>query len=168
MKKHPLQCPECNDFKKLEISWVRYKQETEKELDIDIPFLICPNCGHKKSFKQKEYYDEISEAYFKDMPNGEKSSITFGYENKKFEQYSHLEFKYSSEDYYLIPGLVRPENDGFLTPVFFEKDILLYYNNHPDYKVRFGSFSSGNIYFKIALFLVGDLESIETEKFLNG
>lgn len=145
---HPLQCPECNDFKKLEIIWVRYNEKIKKELDMDIPFLICPNCGHKKSFKEKEFYDETAKDFLKKMKNGEKLNAVFGYENKKFKRYSHLEFKYSSEDYYLIPGLFRPEDDGFLTPVFFDKDILLYYNNHPDYKVHFGSFSSGNIYFK--------------------
>lgn len=148
MSNHPLKCPECGDFKKLELVWVRYKEKVKKELDLLIPFLVCPTCGHKKSFYEKEYYDETTQKFFKEMKDGEKSSITFGYEEKEFSRYSSLELKYDSVDYYLIPGLYRPEDDGFLTPVFFDKDVLLYYNSHPDYKVRFSSFSSGNIYYK--------------------
>lgn len=148
MSKHPLKCQECNDFKKLEIIWVRYKKEIDKELDFKIPFFVCPNCGHKEPLNSKEHYDAMTDEDFAEMQDGEKLVLKFGYENKEFNRYSHLNFKYSSEDYYLIPGLFRDEDDGYLTPVFFDKDILLYYNNHPDYNVKFGSFSSGNIYHK--------------------
>ncbi|CAM3688564.1 hypothetical protein [Flavobacterium chungbukense] len=148
MSKHPLKCPECNDFKKLEIIWVRYKKEIDKELDLNIPFFVCPNCGHKEPLNSKEYYDAMTDEDFAEMQDGEKLVLKFGYENKEFKRYSHLNFKYSSEDYYLIPGLFRDEDDGYLTPVFFDKDVLLYYNNHPEYNVKFASFSSGNIYHK--------------------
>ncbi|MFD1140845.1 hypothetical protein ACFQ4C_06985 [Larkinella insperata] len=63
-----------------------------------------------------------------------------------FPQYAYLGFDYDPLDYYFIPGLRRPWNDGYLTPVFFERGVLLYYNNHPDYSVKLTSFSSGNIY----------------------
>ncbi|WP_427874566.1 hypothetical protein [Flavobacterium sp. MMS24-S5] len=148
MSKHPLKCPECSDFKKLEIFWVRYKKEKNKQLDINIPFFICPTCGHKKPLYEKEYYDQMTEKDFEEMEDGEMLDIVFKYENKKFPRYNHLNLIYSSEDYYLIPGLFRDEDDGYLTPVFFDKDILLYYNNHPNYSVKFGSFSSCNIYYQ--------------------
>ncbi len=148
MSIHPLKCPECNDYKKLVIKWVRYEKQVDKELDINIPFFFFFSCGHQKPLYKKEHYDLMTEKDFEEMEDGEKLFIEFGYEDKEFNRYSHLNFIYSSEDYYLIPGLFRDENDGYLTPVFFDKDILLYYNNHPDYSVRFGSFSSGNIYYK--------------------
>lgn len=148
MSKHPLKCPECSDFRKLELIWVRYKKEIDKELDLNIPFFICPTCENKEPLRPKEYYEAMTNEDFAEMQDGEKLQLKFGYENKEFNRYSHLAFKYSSEDYYLIPGLFRSEDDGYLTPVFFDKDILLYYNNHPDYTVKFGSFSSGNIYFQ--------------------
>ena len=65
-----------------------------------------------------------------------------------FKRYEFLEFQYDPKDYYFIPGLYREENDGYLTPVFFEKDLLVHYNNHPDYSVLLYSFSSGSIYYK--------------------
>jgi hypothetical protein len=68
--------------------------------------------------------------------------------DRKFKHFDHLNFDYDSRDNYLIPGLYRDWDDGYLTPVFFDKDLLLYYNNHPDYSVTLTSFSSGNIYFK--------------------
>jgi len=148
MPQHPLKCKTCGDYKRLEIYWVRYKEEKDKELDFNIPFYICPKCGDKEPLNAKEYYDNISKEEFEKMKDGDKYAMTFSYEDAKFPQYNHLEFKYAPEDYYLIPGLLRPENDGYLIPVFFDKDVLLYYNNHPDYTVRFGSFSSGNIYHK--------------------
>lgn len=69
-------------------------------------------------------------------------------EEKRFKRFDRLNFKYDARDYYLIPGLFREFNEGYLTPVFFDKDILLYYNGHPDYSVSLYSFSSGNIYYK--------------------
>src|SRR5699024_4676513 len=111
-----------------------------------IPFFKCPNCSNEEPLKQKEYYDEIAEKALKEVDEGKFLPIEFEYEDKRFTQFEHLGLKYSSEDYDLIPGLYRQWDDGYLCPVFFNKDVLLYYNNHPDYSVRLSSFSSGNIY----------------------
>lgn len=67
---------------------------------------------------------------------------------KRFKRYRHLGFVYDPRDYYLIPCIYREWDEGFLTPVFFDKDLLVYYNGHPDYSVILYSFSSGNIYHK--------------------
>lgn len=44
-------------------------------------------------------------------------------------------FLYDRDDYYFIPGLIRPWNKGFLTPLFFNLEVLLKYLHHPHYNV---------------------------------
>lgn len=59
------------------------------------------------------------------------------------ERYSFCEeypFLYSAIDYNFIPGLWRPFDTGFLTPVFFNMDVLNKYSQNPQY--RFDLFSS--------------------------
>lgn len=145
--KNPLICPECSDFRYLKIDGVRFEKD-DKSIGIKVPFFKCTTCENKEPLKSQVYYQNIADKYYDQLEPGEFTSVKFNYEDKKFEHYDHLGFEYSSEDYFLIPGLYRGENDGYLTPVFFDKDVLLYYNNHPDYSVRLSSFSSGNIYYK--------------------
>jgi hypothetical protein len=54
-------------------------------------------------------------------------------------------FLYEAGDYYCIPGLVRDWDDGFLTPVFINKMVLLKYDADPAYQVSFASTTCGNI-----------------------
>ncbi|MGC9375263.1 MAG: hypothetical protein ACP5DQ_09510 [Bacteroidales bacterium] len=147
MNQHPLKCPKCSDFRTLQIDGVRSERDN-KFIGIKIPFFRCPNCGKKDSLSPKNFYDELIEKTFSELEDGEFTEISFNYENERFKKFDHLGFKYSSEDYFLIPGLYNEFDLGYLCPIFFDKDLLLYYNNHPDYSVKFFSFSSGNIYFK--------------------
>jgi len=57
-----------------------------------------------------------------------------------------VEFVFDKDDYYFIPGLVRPWNIGFLTPVFFNIEVLLKYSYHPSYSLELGANSLGSIY----------------------
>jgi hypothetical protein len=57
-----------------------------------------------------------------------------------------LPFLYDSDDYHYIPGLERPFNQGFLTPVFFNKKVLLKYETSPSYRVTYASTTYGTIY----------------------
>jgi hypothetical protein len=54
-------------------------------------------------------------------------------------------FLYDPDDYFYIPGLQRPFDEGFLTPVYFERRVLLKYDNAPSYRVRFASTTYGQI-----------------------
>jgi hypothetical protein len=62
--------------------------------------------------------------------------------------FTNIDFLYSADDYRYIPGLERPWDKGFLTPVFFNKAVLLKYDALPDYEVRFASTTYGTIYGK--------------------
>lgn len=144
---NPLKCPDCSDFRALIIKFVRF-EKNNRGVDYNVPFFECPNCGNSEPIDTLQKWQIMAEKDRQNLQSGEYVSIVFDYENKKFERYDHLELKYDSIDYYLIPGLENPWDDGYLTPVFFDKDLLLYYNNHNEYSVRLSSFSSGNIYFR--------------------
>ncbi|MFM9902916.1 MAG: hypothetical protein ACKVOT_18020 [Polaromonas sp.] len=59
--------------------------------------------------------------------------------------FTKVSFQYDSDDYSYIPGLAREFDEGFLTPVFFNKEVLLKYDVHPSYRVRFASRTYGTI-----------------------
>ncbi len=151
--KHPLKCKHCDEFR--EVVFIdKILSDSKKRLRVtDAPHYFCKKCNESESAISEDRWSEIQRDYFTTMKDGNfmiEIEKVFPRLNKtnKFNLYDSLEFEYDPRDYYAIPGLYREENDGFLTPVFFNKDVLLYYNNHPNYKVKFHSFSSGNIYFK--------------------
>lgn len=66
-------------------------------------------------------------------------------EHKRYTYAEKFDFLYSQVDYEYIPGLIRPWDDGFLTPVFFNISVLNKYSQHPDYKIDLFSETYGNI-----------------------
>ena len=140
-----LKCPICSDYRFLVLVTVRF-EGNNRSVDYNVPFFECKVCRTREELSPREEWEERAEEDRRVLEDGQSKMTIFNYENRSFEQYEHLGFEYDSVDYYLIPGLSRTEDEGYLTPVFFNKDVLLYYNNHPDYSVRLHSFSSGNIY----------------------
>lgn len=57
-----------------------------------------------------------------------------------------VKFIYDKDDYYFIPGLTRPWRIGFLTPVFFNIEVLLKYLHHPVYDLDICADTFGQIY----------------------
>ena len=151
--KHPLECPNCSDYKYLEFIGVRF-EDGNKGLGIKLPFLLCKSCGHRECVVSEQQCLKFKEDMLPTLEVGEFFDLPLKFvfskldNERRFTHFDHLEFQYDATDYFLIPGIRRPEEDGYLTPVFFDKDVLLYYNNHPDYSVKLYSFSSGNIYYK--------------------
>ncbi len=64
---------------------------------------------------------------------------------KRYSYASKFDFLYSQIDYEYIPGLIRPWDDGFLTPVFFNLSLLNKYSQHPDYDLDLFSETYGSI-----------------------
>ena len=64
---------------------------------------------------------------------------------KEDYRFTKVPFLYDPDDYRNIPGLERPFNVGFLTPVFFNCNVLLKYDTAPGYRVRFASTTYGEI-----------------------
>jgi hypothetical protein len=48
--------------------------------------------------------------------------------------FTKVPFEYDSDDYHYLPGLERKHDLGFLTPVFFNREVLLKYDASPDYR----------------------------------
>lgn len=151
--KHPLQCPECGDFRYIEYIGIRFEEEN-KGFGVKLPSFQCKSCGQHNLRVPYDQLVKFKEDIMPTIDEGEFIDMELKFifskldPQRKFTHYDHLDFDYDSRDYYVIPGLYRENDDGYLTPVFFDKDVLLYYNNHPDYSVKLYSFSSGNIYYK--------------------
>jgi hypothetical protein len=68
---------------------------------------------------------------------------------KKIEEdfgFTKIKFLYDPDDYYYIPGLVRDWDKGFLTPVFFNRRVLIKFDHSEDYELKFASRTYGTIY----------------------
>jgi len=106
--------------------------------------------------------DEVTgDIYF---PNRTKQTIAYFVEeaHKKGEQsvkiyrreehaprYSYatnFNFLYSDVDYEYIPGLTRPWDEGYLTPVLFNLSVLNKYTHHPEYRLDLFSNTYGTIW----------------------
>lgn len=71
-------------------------------------------------------------------------NVTRNKTNQNFG-FTDVPFLYDSDDYKYIPGPKRPFDEGFLTPVFFNREVLLKYDSSPTYRVDFASTTYGDI-----------------------
>jgi hypothetical protein len=109
----------------------------------NLPFLRCEKCNidylpedsrfaiiyaHEQATKQKEKTIFMRRS---------KTNLNFGYTN--------VPFLYDSDDYRYIPGLKRSNSEGFLTPVFFNREVLVKYDASPVYRLNFASRTYGAI-----------------------
>lgn len=140
---NPLKCPDCPEYRLLDIGKVGVERDG-KMLGIPLPRFLCPNCGNSEPLMKRVAFDAMVERELSSMAPGDLRELRLAHAEKKFEHYNHLGLKYDAMDYYTIPGLGG--DDGFLVPVFFGKDVLIWYNGHQDYRVVLNSFSSGTIY----------------------
>lgn len=109
--------------------------------------LRCLKC--KKEYLPEHTKQMIDGAYKTAVKENQISGIftSKGYK-KKFEYCITQDYIYDHRDYYNIPGLCYDEEhsvEGFLTPVYFEKDALVYFLAVPDYEVEIFSESYGYI-----------------------
>lgn len=111
---------------------------------VGLPILRCPDCG-------TENLPDLSRLAIverhKDTVNAGQTffSSMRRKPNAKFD-FTPVPFLYDSDDHRYIPGLVRPWDQGFLTPVFFNRAVLLKYDTAPGYRVRFASTTYGTIH----------------------
>lgn len=139
-----LLCDDCRSY--LDLHFTVYKETISgvKFCMYDLPVLRCVECP-------REYLPErtrfaIIEKHREALENHQETvNVKRQKPNKNFHL-STVPFKYDSDDYYYIPGLKREWDDGFLTPVFFNKEVLLKYDESPDYKLVFCSSSYGDIW----------------------
>ena len=138
-----LYCDECQGH--LDLIFADF-HELVTGVDIEIkglPMLHCGSCD-KSFFPDDSKFSVIylHEQAFKKSSNN--VTITRNKANQDFG-FGVVPFIYDSDDYKYIPGLKRPWNEGFLTPVFFNKEVLLKYDSSPTYRLSFASTTYGKI-----------------------
>lgn len=95
--------------------------------------------------------------------------------NKRYSFCEEINFKYDYRDYDNIPGLHALMGDGFLVPVFFNKECLIYFMHHPEYTLNIFSETYGVLGYKDefaipfgintnkkVVFWLGDLDKLDT------
>jgi hypothetical protein len=136
-------CDACGDY--LDLTFRQF-HENVSGVDITIsglPYLHCQKCD-------LNYLPDDSRfaiIYLHEQANKHKLREVNVTRNKTGQDYgfSKVTFIYDSDDYKYFPGLKRPWNEGFLTPVFFNKEVLLKYDASPTYRLSFASTTYGEI-----------------------
>lgn len=138
-----LYCDECQGH--LDLVFADF-HELVTGVDIEIkglPMLHCGSCD-KSFFPDDSKFSvvHLHEQAFKKSSNN--VTVTRNKTNQDFG-FGVVPFIYDSDDYKYIPGLKRPWDEGFLTPVFFNKEVLLKYDSSPTYRLSFASTTYGEI-----------------------
>jgi len=180
----PLSIDTCLKCKgKVELVFSDYKIKIDNfSIEVkNLPQLECTSCKHKVlSTKSKQLIMYLYNEGKKQKQKG--VQVTPRDLNTHYKFCERFNFVYDYRDYENIPGLGALMNDGFLTPVFFKKEALIYFMHHPDYELNLFSESYGifsykdefqvpfgiNINDKLIVWL-GDLEKLDdtTLKFLE-
>ena len=108
-----------------------------------LPYLSCEKCD-------AHYLPDDSRfaiIYLHEQATKKKSGVVNVTRNKTNVDYefTNVSFIYDSDDYKYIPGLKRPFDEGFLTPVYFNREVLLKYDASPIYRLSFASTTYGEI-----------------------
>jgi hypothetical protein len=143
-KLQALKCDQCDGWLILEeMGFTRIVEGIEVAVE-DLPVLYCHDCElvHLPGRSKAAVLRHVEEAKRTGMA---RVVITRKPEAKKrrFGYCQAVQFLYDPTDHDYLPGLQG--RGGFLTPVFFNKAVLLKYLNHPDYVVELGSDTYGTI-----------------------
>src|SRR5438128_614391 len=111
----------CKCQEHLELTFIDFN-EVVSGVDMTIrqlPTLQCPKC-------ESTFLPDRSRVAIIDLHRQavERKSSRVEVDRKKTGRafrYTNVPFLYDSDDYYYIPGLLRQFDEGFLTPVFFNK-----------------------------------------------
>lgn len=137
-------CPACNTWMDVKFDPLTLNIEGVEVVLKEIPLMCCPQC---EAFRLPDRAKQLV-AYFVDEAKKNKKSrvelMPTGVLAKRYP-YGEVEFVYSALDHDFIPGLARPWNDGFLTPVFFRAAVLNKYAQDPSYKLDLFSDTYGSL-----------------------
>lgn len=168
-----LDCESCGFKLHLEYCNKTIKLKSGKRIGfLNAPMLVCSGCGARyipymtniligeirqaEEESKSQETPETMEAATRECDGSEEAQtpIDGWYDFDKIKNTLFCEkfiaekvkFIYDKDDYYFIPGLVREWKIGFLTPVFFNIEVLLKYIHHPNYGLDIGADTFGYIY----------------------
>ena len=143
---NPLLCPTCGEYWYLIIEGVKFEAPVNRKVGLKVAFFQCDNCGFRDSVRPADETRTFANRMLKDRTkDNEFTAFNSKADGRTFPAFDGLDLNYNSQDYFYIPGLIRPSEDGYLAPVFFDSDLLLHYNNHSHFRVIQTSFSSVEI-----------------------
>ncbi|MCT4604921.1 MAG: hypothetical protein N4A64_02285 [Marinisporobacter sp.] len=147
---HMHECSKCDGVIELSIDHVDVQIEDRKMHFKELLMLTCIKCNsscipmYSKKMIDGCYRIMVKEGHYENV------QTLRGY-RKKFDYCVNHDFLYDHRDYYNIPGLSFDEEhsvEGFLTPVYFTKKVLLYFMQDPDYRVRLDAETYGYFSYK--------------------
>lgn len=137
-------CPKCKDDVVLEFPVERVDVQG-RSFVFSTYKLKCPTCGNERTGFDRVAATAWATKHATGIPVGHVQHVRLKREAHRFKRFEHLGLKYDARDYFYYPRLGGEEHDGFLCPVFFDKDVLVYFNNHPKYRLVMRSSSAGSI-----------------------
>jgi len=149
-KYHMHKCSKCGSLRELSNEKVDVVIDNRKIHFNNLLILTCTKCGsgclplYTKQIINRCYKIMVDEGIY------ESEQYYKGY-RKKFDYCKEQDFIYDHRDYYNIPGLCFDDEhsvEGYLTPVYFTKKVLLYFMQDPDYTVKLGAETYGYFSFK--------------------
>lgn len=142
---NPLICHTCNNYRII-VYEDKLFTEKNKQLELELPFYYCEGCKEKTLINDELSIQKTAQQLLSEIQNNKRVKYSDTHKTERFKRFEIKDLKYDARDYYDIPGLYRQFDQGYLTPVFFKLDLLLYYNNHNNYRVSLGTFSRVIIY----------------------
>ena len=142
-----LHCSNCSDWLRLEYLPFEENREGVHVIFNRLPTLVCPTCSSRylpfRSSQAVNYaIEEAKRRHASEVMMRTKHDKI----SKRYRYCNSVTFAYDWIDYEYLPGLERPWDKGFLTPVFFDGKVLLKYYHSPEYDVIFTSDTAGSIY----------------------
>ncbi len=146
-KYHFHNCEVCGGIRELSIEDLENVIENRTMIFREFLLLTCIACGTKCL---PQYSKQMIDGCYKVMvKEGYSRGIqTYNGYKKQFDYCLEHNFSYDHMDYYNIPGLCYDEEhpiEGFLTPVYFSKKVLLYFMHDPEYEMRLFSETYGHL-----------------------
>ncbi len=136
-------CSECSAYLNLTYSDFRKIVSGLSIVVRSLPTLACPKCSRtflpdRSRFAVIRLFEEARNRGTSEVQvTRKKITETFDFTN--------VPFIYDPDDYYYIPGLVREWDPGYLTPVFFNRRVLIKFDHADEYELRFASRTYGSI-----------------------
>jgi hypothetical protein len=136
-------CSRCKG--PLDLVFRRFCEEVSGvEIDIDgLPMLWCEPCDLVALPDRTR--DALVRSHRMAVEAGRSQLKSHRRKIKKDFGFTKVSFLYDPDDYFYYPGLQRPFDVGFLTPVFFNRRVLSKYDADPNYAIRFASPTYGDI-----------------------
>lgn len=136
-------CDQCD--RHMALSYTNFVELIENvHITIEgLPVLLCVQC-RQHYLPDKSRFAIIYSFEQATKHNQQVVKVTRKKPNENFG-FTDVPFVYDSDDYYYIPGLTREHDPGFLTPVFFNIEVLLKFDNSPEYRISFASKTYGEI-----------------------